>query len=114
MGQRQSKKSSLQKKEILSKSFACIAKQQEWYNKRLDLNKIKIVQPGNVLIKRSVTVFYTSNRDKFPNIIFINKLKDLTVRIYKIFFRSIAMVIMVMILSDCRQSYYIARNTGAI
>ncbi|HBT0244097.1 TPA: transcriptional regulator, partial [Klebsiella pneumoniae] len=33
-------------------------------------------------------------------------------RIYKIFFRSIAMVIMVMILSDCRQSYYIARNTG--
>ena len=32
--------------------------------------------------------------------------------IYKIFFRSIAMVIMVMILSDCRQSYYIARNTG--
>ncbi|KAB7932996.1 transcriptional regulator, partial [Klebsiella pneumoniae] len=27
-------------------------------------------------------------------------------RIYKIFFRSIAMVIMVMILSDCRQSYY--------
>ena len=32
-------------------------------------------------------------------------------RIYKIF-RSIAMVIMVMILSDCRQSYYIARNTG--
>ena len=33
-------------------------------------------------------------------------------RIYKIFFRIIAMVIMVMILSDCRQSYYIARNTG--
>ncbi len=32
---------------------ACIAKQQEWYNKRLDLNKIKNVQPGNVLIKRS-------------------------------------------------------------
>ena len=31
---------------------------------------------------------------------------------YKIFFRIIAMVIMVMILSDCRQSYYIARNTG--
>ncbi|PLN12380.1 transcriptional regulator, partial [Klebsiella pneumoniae] len=27
-------------------------------------------------------------------------------RIYKIFFRIIAMVIMVMILSDCRQSYY--------
>ncbi len=33
-------------------------------------------------------------------------------RMYKIFFRIIAMVIMVMILSDCRQSYYIARNTG--
>lgn len=33
-------------------------------------------------------------------------------RIYKIFFRIIAMVIMVMLLSDCRQSYYIARNTG--
>ena len=41
-----------------------------------------------------------------------NNLKDLTVRMYKIFFRIIAMVIMVMILSDCRQSYYIARNTG--
>lgn len=34
------------------------------------------------------------------------------VRIYKIFFRSIVMVIMVMIFFDCCQLYYIVRNMG--
>ncbi len=31
---------------------ACIAKQQEWYNKRLDLNKIKNVQPRQRTYKK--------------------------------------------------------------